>query len=149
MERKETILQQNTGVIFLFYKNGTILVEDRPESDMAYSGLTIIPGGKIKFREGEVAEEALIREVKEEFSDEIKITKKFDLGEFYDFTRKGNLQKPKAYLITEFKGDILNCEQEKGRHRWISINDYDRELPLASSKLVVERALNLLLGQNS
>jgi 8-oxo-dGTP pyrophosphatase MutT (NUDIX family) len=140
MERKEILPLQNTGVIFLFYKEGKILVEDRPESDATYSNLTIIPGGKIKFREGELAEKALDREVEEEFGKGVKITEKFDLGEFCDFTKKGNLQRPRAFLITEFKGKIVNCEPEKGRHRWISINDYDRELPLAASKLIVERA---------
>ena len=147
-ERNKDIPQANTGVIFLFYKEGMILVEDRPESDLGYSNITIVPGGKIRFREGEKPEEALLREVKEELGESVIILKKYDLGEFCDFTGRGNLQRQKAFFVTEYEGDIKNCEPEKGIHRWIPINDYNKELPLSSSKLVVERALRVLFRQN-
>ena len=66
-EQGERIPSVVTGIIFLFYKEGKILVEDRPDSDKYFGGLTVIPGGKVDFRNGEKPNEALIREVEEEF----------------------------------------------------------------------------------
>ena len=143
-ERAEVLPEIITGVIFLFIREGKILVEDRPGDDKDFGDLTLIPGGKVKFRQGESAKEALIREVKEEMGGKVEVGEVIDLGDFYLISKRGKMQHPRAFLIEDFKGDPQNVVPYKGVHRWIKIEDYDKELPLAASKLVVERALKVL-----
>ena len=144
VKKSKTLPEVNTGVVFLFVKDGKILIEERPETDEDFGGLPSIPGGKIKFRQGELAEEALIREVKEELGNSVVVDKYIDLGEFFLISKSGKIQRPRAFLIKEFRGKPKNIIPGKGVHKWVSINDYDKELPLAASKLVIERALKVL-----
>ena len=138
-----------TGVVFLFVRNGKLLIEDRPEEDEDFGSMPFIPGGKIRFRQGESAEEALIREVKEEMGRKVEVGEVIDLGDYYLISKRGKMQHPRAFLVKDFKGDPQNVVPYKGVHRWIKIEDYDKELPLAASKLVVERALKVLSEEES
>lgn len=108
--------------------------------------MTIIPGGKVKFREGETKVRALPREIMEELGEGVNATDIRDLGDFYLISRTGRIHHPCAYLVMSWKGEIINNEPEKGHHRWIAIKDYDSQLQLAASKLVVERALKFIKG---
>jgi len=134
-ERKEKRWQKE-GVIFLVYKNGKILVEQRPDEDSGFGGYKIIPGGKLI--QGESVEGALVRESEEELGI-IPLTFVY-LDSFEHVTLHNNHYLSHAFLITEYEGQVRNIEPEKGVHEWITLSEAEKELKLGASKLVLYKA---------
>lgn len=107
-ERKETV--QKCVVIFALYDGQRINLEQRIEPGRKLTGYTIIPGGEIGLNETE--EEALSREVFEEYGVEVVKFKK--LGVVTDEISKSVVNNGNVYLVSKWKGELSNPEAKNG-----------------------------------
>ncbi len=99
------------GVLFVFYKNGRVLLEDR---GLGFDREAFFPNGSVETKDKESKQyikTALFREIKEEFADRIKVKRMIDLGQlkvdeinvvFYIF------------CIIEWEGDFPKYIRETG-----------------------------------
>lgn len=126
--------------MFLIYKDGKILLEERTRADSSHLGYTIIPAGTVEH--GESHEEAFIRETEEEFG--IKPLKYHSLGTFENVSLGRKHYLITAYLVLDYEGEVVNREPEKCRLRWIPLEKAEGVLPLASSKFVLLKAGRIL-----
>lgn len=113
VERKE--MDEIHGVVFALFKDGKICLEKRTEPNTNFYGYTIVPGGRIE--QGETAEEALLREVKEEFGVEIAAYR--DVG-IVDSVEGNLINFRHVFLVTSWKGRLSNPEG-KNRHLRMSL----------------------------
>jgi len=93
------------GVIFALFDGEKIFLEKRIERSDRLFGYTIVPGGGLE--KGETVEEALIREVVEEFG--VRPIKYIKLGDVFN-SDIGVLNVGHVYIVTEWKGEIDNPE---------------------------------------
>ena len=109
VEKKETIAKN--VVIFALYDGQLINLEERIEPGHRFTGYTIIPGGVIEH--GESEEEALQREVREEFS--VEVTEFKRLGDVIDKISESVSNFGNVYLVSKWDGEVSNPEM-KNRH---------------------------------
>ena len=98
-------------VIFALYDGQRINLEERIEPGHRFTGYTIIPGGVIKQDESD--EEALRREVREEYGIEVVEFKR--LGVVTDKVSELAVNNGNVYLVSKWNGDLSNPEK-KNRH---------------------------------
>lgn len=148
-EPEKTHQPQKESVVFLFYKDGKVLLEKRTNkiSD-AYNGMLIVPGGKIEqtdYSQPDYFLTALLREVEEELSVKpLTVIHLFDNP--HNLTPRGNIYYSRVFLVTEWEGEIKSQEPEKATAVWIDINDAEASVPLEFSQRIIaaaKRALSL------
>lgn len=132
------------GVIFLPYKKGLVLLEDRIDLNNSFYGYTIIPGGKVeRLDNGELEkpEQAVVRELGEEYGLEANII--IPLDTFVDFVLT-----EKPYLFQAFlvfcSGEAVDKEPLKSRHRWVTLEEAENLVKIASGRNVLARASRVL-----
>ena len=145
-ERGERREPEREGVIFLIYKDGKVLLEDRKLPNKSYYGYRIIPGGKVEKGIDKSHEEALRREVREECG--IEVVEMIHLDDFFQMTITNHLYNTSAYLITKFNGEVENLEK-KSEHVWVELNKAIESLPFVDSRYLVSLAKQYLAGKNS
>jgi hypothetical protein len=133
VEMREKRLPEREGVLFLIYRNGKVLLEERLHPEKAYFGYTIIPGGKFD-------------KDKEECG--VDITEMFLLDNYLQTTITNHLYSVSVYLITDYDGEITNPEG-KSKHIWIDINKASEHLLFADSRYNILLAKQQLFGENS
>ncbi len=136
----EKRLPEKEGVIFLLFKNGKFLLEDRKHPEKGYFGYIIIPGGKVEKIDLNL-EKAAERKVLEECS--VVVKKMFHLDSFIHMTMSNHLYQSAAYLVTEFNGDVTN-DEGKADHLWVSFEEAEKLLEFADSKYILLLAKNAL-----
>ena len=95
-------------------KDGLIFCAQRPEGK-SLAGFWEFPGGKLE--EGETPEEALIREIKEEFNSEIEIVSYLNEASYeYDF----EIVTMKTYLSKLISGDLELLEHQDSK--WLPLD---------------------------
>ena len=101
-----------------------------------YKGWWEFPGGKIE--EGETPEEALIREIKEELSVDIKV---------YDLIQTLEYDYPKFHLSMDcFWAEIVNGQpelKEAEAASWLSWDELDSVKWLPADQILVEKIKNI------
>lgn len=96
-------------------KDGLIFCAQRPEGK-SLGGFWEFPGGKLE--NGETPEEALIREIKEEFDSEIEVISFLNEASYeYDF----GIVTMKTYLSKLIKGDLELLEHQDSK--WLPIEE--------------------------
>jgi len=137
------------AVLFLFYKDGKILVEHRPKGN---SIEIFIPNGRIDTKDIQKDKDyklvAMNREVYEEFSNKVKIKKFLPLGEF-------KVEEIKilffGYLITEWTGVhpeyTVEDDEKFADLEWVSIEKYEEVLKLPSARFFVKEAMKIINKQ--
>lgn len=140
-ERRDRREPDKEGVIFLIYKDGKVLLEDRNLPTKAYSGYRIIPGGKVEKGKDGGHEDALKREVREECG--IEVVEMVLLDTFYHVTISNNLYNTSAYLITQFDGEVKNVEG-KSEHVWVDLDEAAKSLLFADSRYIILLAEHFL-----
>lgn len=146
VEFGEVRVPEREGVIFLIYKDGKVLIENRVHPNKVYYGYPIIPGGKVKKDEGEPYYIAAQREAEEECG--IVVRKMVHLDTFLHVTMSNHLYRTAAYLITDYEGEVKNVEGVS-EQIWVDIEKVDETLPFADSKYVVKLARDYLMQENS
>jgi 8-oxo-dGTP pyrophosphatase MutT (NUDIX family) len=146
VEMREKRLPEREGVLFLIYRNGKVLLEERLHPEKAYFGYTIIPGGKFDKDKDFSHDDAVRREVKEECG--VDITEMFLLDNYLQTTITNHLYSVSVYLITDYDGEITNPEG-KSKHIWIDINKASEHLLFADSRYNILLAKQQLFGENS
>ncbi|MBU0471907.1 MAG: NUDIX domain-containing protein [Nanoarchaeota archaeon] len=123
---------------FLLLKNGLMLVEKRADTKKVYSGVIAIPGGT--FEEGETAEQAAMREIREELDVEpISMT-------FLGIETDKHAYLPDSifeihyFKVEEWKGTIKKLEAAE--LKWIPIDNY-KELAPKPDRDIVKKTLIL------
>ena len=144
-ERGERREPEREGVIFLIYKDGKVLLEERTIPGKAYSGYTIIPGGKFEVGVDHNHDDAVNREICEECGN-IEITKIILLDRYLQTTITNHLYKVSAYLIAGFEGEISNPEG-KSNHIWVDLNEAANSLLFADSRYIILLAKQYLSGK--
>jgi len=134
---------EREGVIFLIFKDGRVLVEERKTPDKPYFGYKIIPGGKREQFDRSFYDAAL-REASEECG--IKPTKMIYLDTFLHITASNHLYNTSAYLITSFEGEISNNEG-KSDHHWLTFEEAYEKMPFVESRYVLRLAQQVLNGE--
>ena len=105
------------GVVFALWDGAKIQLEKRIQPGK-YQGLTIIPGGASE--KDETTEEALFREVKEEYG--IEVTNFQKLGLFPSLESNHTLNIRHLYLVTGWSG-VLSNPENKNDHLEVSISE--------------------------
>lgn len=136
------------SVVFLFYKDGKILVEKRgTRPNDHYANITVLPGGKVNEEDRKSADRfrtALIREAQEELSVlPTTLIRLFD--EARNISPKGDIYNSRVYLVTEWEGEIdYKKESSKATPFWLDINLAENELPLEFSQRIIAAARRTL-----
>ena len=103
-----------TVVAAAIEKDGLIFCAQRPEGK-SLAGFWEFPGGKLE--EGETPEEALIREIKEEFDSEIEIINYHNEASYeYDF----GIVTMKTYLSKLIEGNLELLEHQDSK--WLPLD---------------------------
>ena len=128
-------------VIFIFLKNGKILIEKRAVKN--YEGQQyLIPGGRVK-KSLENLEQALTREIKEELG--------VDLLEFIPLPITEEItgihgQSLNPFLITSWEGDLPEVVLDRGNPLiWLTIDEV-LTTPIIPTRKIIE-ALQLFLSK--
>ena len=129
----EKIGPTREGVMWLIFRNGRVLLEERNKQDKSYYGYTIVPGGKLE--DGEEVLECLEREIKEEHG--VIPTKCEFLDTFESIIPGGNHYKIHAFLILDFEGEIVNNEPEKTNLKFVRLEHAQKVLKFGTSKYVL------------
>lgn len=108
------------AVLFIFFKDGKILLEQRTFSSL-YSNLLVFPGGIVEEDELDNPVIALLREIKEELG--VEVEEFYPITDEEEFISKNNrILKP--YLITKWKGEIPEKILDQGNVSvWVDIED--------------------------
>ena len=120
------------NVAVALIKNATnhLLITQRP-LHVDHGGCWEFPGGKLE--EGELPEQALVREIKEELG--IQIEKHQYLGAIHHPYPQKEVQLF-AFLVTEFSG-VPQCLEGQLNYKWIAPQDLNPdEFPEANRKLL-------------
>lgn len=141
-ERREAKKPIREAVIFLLYKDGKVLLERRIKENSGFFGYVIIPGGGCEH--GESLELTMLREIDEETG--VRATKWEFLGSFEHMSLSGDHLLSHAYFVAEFDGEIENREPDKCNLFWVDLDDAESLLKLASSKLVLFKAKEIILA---
>lgn len=137
-EKEKIPVQQ--AVMFLLYRNGEFLFEVRKDPEKVFFGETIIPGGIIE--EGELAEDAVPREAREEHG--VFVKDFVWLDDFIDEAPKGEPTYVHAFLVTMFEGQVVAREPERADLVWMSAEKAEKLLEVKSSRHVLRLAQNYL-----
>jgi len=121
---------EKEGVIFLLYKEGKFLIVKNIKPKSGFYGHFIFPGGEIE--KAELAEQAVIREVNEEFGVNPKDVILLDT--FEDVTLNLGYHRFHAYLVLDFEGEVKNKEPEKSVIQWVLPDEAREVLKLVSSR---------------
>ena len=120
------------AVVFAFYKNGKVLIENRPDGpDHSGPPVNFFPSGKIEEKDHGSNEDyrivALKREISEELNDAISFTNYNYLGELYANPINVRFY---TYLITDFQGEMPSYTLEEGKKFatlfWIDMNEREK-----------------------
>lgn len=123
------------GALIVNDKNETLLLR-RGKNSRNQSGYWSKPGGTVEF--GEKIEDAIKREIKEEFDVEIELTK------FLGFTNHIMKEENQhwlsiSYLAKIIKGEPKNLESEKHDEiRWFNFNDLPESLTQTTREPIKE-----------
>jgi A/G-specific adenine glycosylase len=129
---KKKIIKNIQAVIAIIKKGNNYFIQKRPSTGLL-ADLWEFPGGKIKA--GESKKKALVRELDEELSVQVKSSKHlFNVSHFY----------------TQFRVDlsVFSCSLDKApkidaKHRWVSYKNFSKyPMPSGSAKIIEK--LNLL-----
>lgn len=138
-ERGERREPERRGTIFLIYKDGKVLVENRVHPQKDYFGYFIIPGGKVNF--GESFEQGVTREIGEECG--IIPKELIHLDSFLHVSMSNHLYETAVYLILDYSGEVVNKEG-KAEHVWLTLDEARQRLPFSDSRYVLILAKNEL-----
>ena len=139
-ERRERKFPDKFGIMFLVCHNGKVLVEERIRPDSTNWGFYLIPAGGIET--GEDPEKTMLREAGEEHG--IKPTQYYKLPTFENVSLRGDFYQITPFLITRYEGEVVNKESEKCNLHWMTFEEAMAIVPLASSKLVLYQAQEVL-----
>lgn len=139
-ERREP---EKKGVIFLIYKDGKVLLEDRTLPGKTYFGYKIIPGGKFEAGKDGNFEETAKREAEEETG--ITVREIFYLDSFLAVSPSNHLYELAAFLITKYDGEVQNSENKSG-HLWVDLDNAADSISFVDGKYVILLARNFLNG---
>jgi 8-oxo-dGTP pyrophosphatase MutT (NUDIX family) len=138
------------GVIFLFYDDGSILLEHRPIDDGTE---TFIPNGTIEERDklsdnhDDYVVAALHREVDEELSGKVTVNSIDKLCEY-------QVEEPAlwfySYLVTDWDGEFPDHTVEDGEQyaelEWVPLDEYEAHLAFPSALETCKELKNHLEG---
>ena len=131
---------EREGVIFLLAKDNCFLTELRVKEGSGFRGRFRIPGGEIE--DDELSPQAVFREVFEEWG--VVVRKMVYLDTFEDVTLNNQRVKLHAFLITDCAGEPKQLEPEKSLLYWFGKDEAFDRLKLASSRLVLNKAIQYL-----
>ena len=136
------------GVIFLFYKDDTILIEHRPTT----SGTeTFIPNGTIEDKDKGKNEDYRIEAMKREAHEEmnVKITE-------FDYLTELKVKEIGVwfycYVVTKWEGDIPDYTLEEGKRfadlEWINLYQYRDYFTFQSALYICEELIEYVTKKN-
>jgi len=106
MSVEQKVLPEKHGVVFALLHEGKIQLKKRMKKG-EFEGKIIIPGGGANA--DETLEEALLREIKEEYGVDGRVYKK--LGTYPNIENNGTLNIRHLYLVTEWEGELSDPEK--------------------------------------
>ena len=132
------------AVMFVLYKDGKFLLEERTNPKKSYYGYTKVPGGKVENSESHKA--AVAREIKEELG--VKAIEVVLLDSFENVTNLGVQYLVHAYLVQRFEGVVLNRESKNSKHVWLTFKEATERAKFVDSKYALYLAERLLTGKD-
>ncbi len=117
-------------------RNGKFLIAKRTPDNKIQPGKWEFPGGKIE--NGETAEDALKREIKEELGIEIEIMKKLIT---VDVAHSGNEYKLICFLARHTSGEAKNLQCAD--HKWIMPEEHNNYDFVRGDRLLAKKLLSL------
>jgi len=142
----EGIERLNVAAV-LFNDEGKMLIAQRSATKKYLPNAWHIPGGQID--EDETVEEALKREVKEEF--DLEITQIIaDTGVAHDYTGHGGLKSRTFFILAKSQGEII-LNHENQAYKYIDkseISDYLEPFVQEVNTQVFEASVKILATRN-
>jgi len=126
--------------MFVLYKDGKFLLEERTNPKKSYYGYTKVPGGKVENSESHKA--AVAREIKEELG--VKAIEVVLLDSFENVTNLGVQYLVHAYLVQKFDGVVENKEKQNAKLIWLSYKKAIQKAKFVDSKYALYLAERLL-----
>ena len=130
--------------VFLFYRNGSILIEHRPGSE---GKETFIPNGTIEDKDKGIEEDYRIVAMKREALEEmnVKVTE-------FEYLTEYKVEEPRiwfyCYVITGWKGEIPHYTIEEGKKfadlEWINLKEYKDYFHFQSALFMCEKLIEYL-----
>ena len=109
----------NKAVNALIIKDGKLLVVKRREKEIPWPGMYVMPGGRIE--KGESKKEAVIREVKEETGEDVRVNRYIGTRKFYwryiPFTVS-------FYTAEIIGGRTRPLKKEVAKIKWLSLDEF-------------------------
>ncbi|MCX6706333.1 MAG: NUDIX domain-containing protein [Candidatus Woesebacteria bacterium] len=144
-ENKVTREFSSGGVVYRKEKNKILwLVTKSAVSDLYPKAVWRLPKGWID--EGEKAEEAALREVREEGGVEAKIIQKIEtIRYFFTTSDKTKILKFVTFYLTEWAKDLPEgFDEETSEIAWLSYEEAYKKLSFSGEKQVLKKAKELL-----
>lgn len=131
------------AVVFLFHRNGKILVEERPAAFLNNKKAIFIPSGRVEKSDADF-ESAMKREVAEEFDGKITINEFSYLASHYSKDVNLNFH---CFLISKWDGEFPDYTIEDGRDFgrlfWITLSEYPKYMKFPSSTHFCKKLIEL------
>lgn len=122
-------------------KNGEVLVlQQSAEAAVSNAGLWGVPGGIVEPHE--TVRQAVVREVKEETGQDVKVAKLLDVGEWEANIRGNHFVFVGLFFECHVKSsDIKIDPAESKNYRWINLNDMASIKIMEPARSIVEQIL--------
>lgn len=116
------VLRVAAKAVIVNEKNQVLLVRESSTHDTnTQSGLFGIPGGRLEI--GEMYEDGLIREVREETGLEVVIGQPFYIGEWHPIIKGVKHQIIAIFTVCKAKVTEVKLSEEHDDYRWVGAND--------------------------
>jgi len=132
------------AAVFLFYRNGSILIEHRPGPE---GKETFIPNGTVEDKDKGTREDYRIVAMKREALEEMnaKITE-------FEYLTEYKVEEPRiwfyCYMVTGWEGEIPHYTIEKGKKfadlEWINLKEYKKYFHFQSALHMCEKLIDYL-----
>lgn len=116
----------------MVFDNGLVFLAKRGEKCRNEKGLWDFPGGGVRF--GETCEEAVTREIKEEYDLDIEVTELLEVID-HIIPKEGQHWVSPSFIAKKIGGTAKNMEPEKcSEFKWVKLSEINPEALSAPSK---------------
>ncbi len=112
-----------TAVVFLYNDKGEVLLAKRTNELSIFPGIYELPGGHIEF--GELIEDGLRREMREEFSLEVKIGQPFHVFTYLNTSQTKHVVEIVYFAELVDQNSVIKLSNEHSSYKWVEESEVE------------------------